>query len=112
MSIQKKQNLEDLFYKVFEDEEQPEKYGIVMTTTLDTPDHPAWVFANFIPNLNDKLDNFKTACLATLAITIRLDIIGIANLDKLNDLLKALGPLAGYIEVDDNGHAVLTRSQQ
>lgn len=111
MGIQKKQNLEDLFYKVFEGAEQPEKYGIVMTTSLDTLDHPYWVFANTVPNLKDELEKFKTACLATLALVVRLEFVGSVNLDKLNDFLKAMGPFAGRVEVDDDGHAVLTRSQ-
>lgn len=95
--------LENLFYEVFANGKYSEFYHALIFTVEGTEVVISSTIDDIRPQLKWLHERGIFHCLDSL------DIIGIADIDKLNNFLAALGPTFGQVEVRD-GKAVLVKS--
>lgn len=106
MGIQRKKNLEHLFNKVFGgivfwgDGLVSKKSGAVR---LYLSDGTSTMFATWEQN-QDRMNRMVQECKEKGLCIIGIDIAGNANIDRMNDWLRALGDIAGRITVKANGY--------
>lgn len=106
MGIQQKQNLEQLFNKVFGgcvswgDGLVSKRSGAVQ---LYLSDGTRTMFATWEQN-QDRMSRMVRKCKEKGLYIIGIDISGDARIDYFNDWLRALGDIAGRIAVKANGY--------